>query len=1370
MAGTDSGLLDIDTLGTLTFLSAPDFESPMDADTNNIYDVIVIAQDSVGNSDSLSAFITVLDVNEDSLVVLGDSIVTINENTTFVGSYTASSPVSWTLAGTDSGLLDIDTLGTLTFLSAPDFESPIDADTNNIYDVIVIALDSLGNSDSLSVAITVVDVDETLLVIAGNDSVTVLENSTLVDSYTSTKEGVWSIAGVDSALFSIDSLGVLSFISAPDYESPGDLDINNIYELTIIILDSIGVTDSLNIVVTVSDQNDVAPIIVGSDSLSIDENVANGYQLIALGIDDPDSTNAFSWIINSGNTDVNGNSQSAFAIDVDGVLTVNDSSDIDFELQAIFFLEILLNDGVTSDTMTLTVTINDVAEDITAPIITINDLLTNDISPELTGSVDDSTAVINVSVDGSSYAATNNSDGTWTLAQGTIADLAEGLYSIAAIAADSVGNADTVTANLTVDLTAPTVSVDTLETLNASPALSGSVDDTTALVQVIIDAITYDAVNNSDGNWTLSSGVLTGLTVGTYEVEVVATDLAGNVGTDSTTEELTILAGTPVALDATGVGYFEFTANWESSAGAVNYRIDVATDITFVNRVSGFNDLSVADTSIFISNLEYNTSYFYRVRVEYLSGDVSVNSNIITVKTLSDPATTLDSLALLSIRSELGGSQWINNNWTLGVAIKDWSGVTMTGTRVTGLSLPSNNLIGAFPTISSGLEQLTILNVSGNEITSIGDLSNLAALETVDISNNKLQFGSIEPIIAQASSVTYSPQKVVLSRLRTLEEIGGEYTVDRTLTGSANQYSWTKNGASITQTSGSFVVAINNFSADGSYVANVTSTAVPGLTLTTAPVVLRVSSLERDSTSLRTVYDSLNGSSSTLSDWTTLPIDQWSEVTITDSRVTNIDLSAKELSGSIPEDILDIRSLITADFSDNDIDGLTDLSGSLPNLTSFDVSGNRLTFEDLEVNAAVSALDYSSQQLIGAQSSEVLPVGSSYSLEVSVGGTSNSYSWTLANDLDTAVVASLTTSEVAIESLSYENMGIYSLEVTNSLVPGLTLQSEDMQILASADLEFKALDLGNETFTTGEGYAIKVIPGEEFDTIQTVRGAGTGFAFNDLILGDYLIAVAPDNLLEFLPTYFESTDLWTEADTLELRADFSDTLRMSQIPGETPGDIGISGTVTRDDGQPEGRINARRKVKRAGCSVRRFVPKGRTGQDDEDGTYELYAYVQSDDEGRFEFTNLEAGTYRFNIEYPGIPMDPDSYVEFTIGEGGIEDEVLILEATITDDGIVVQKIERLGFYRKYFKDLNVYPNPANQYVNISYSKLMSETVKVRLIDLEGNVVVEQLIEKGYDKELQLDVSSISGGIYLLNFIDTSEGSEKITTFKVYVKH
>ena len=133
-------------------------------------------------------------------------------------------------------------------------------------------------------------------------------------------------------------------------------------------------------------------------------------------------------------------------------------------------------------------------------------------------------------------------------------------------------------------------------------------------------------------------------------------------------------------------------------------------------------------------------------------------------------------------------------------------------------------------------------------------------------------------------------------------------------------------------------------------------------------------------------------------------------------------------------------------------------------------------------------------------------------------------------------------------------------------------------------------------------------------------------------------------------------------------------------------------------------------------------------------------------------------------------MDEDSYVEFTIGEGGIEEEELILQATVTEDGIVVEKIERLGFYRKYFQDLSVYPNPADSYVRISYGKLMSAGVTVRLIDLQGNVIREQQIAKGNDQELDMDVSGISGGIYILNFVDSSKGSENITTFKVIVNH
>ncbi|MEQ9307508.1 MAG: T9SS type A sorting domain-containing protein, partial [Marinoscillum sp.] len=140
-----------------------------------------------------------------------------------------------------------------------------------------------------------------------------------------------------------------------------------------------------------------------------------------------------------------------------------------------------------------------------------------------------------------------------------------------------------------------------------------------------------------------------------------------------------------------------------------------------------------------------------------------------------------------------------------------------------------------------------------------------------------------------------------------------------------------------------------------------------------------------------------------------------------------------------------------------------------------------------------------------------------------------------------------------------------------------------------------------------------------------------------------------------------------------------------------------------------------------------------------------------------------------NIEYPGIPMDEDSYVEFEFEEG-VENNKLILQATITEAGIVVEKIDQLGFYRKYFRDLNVYPNPANDYLRISYDKLMSERVMVQLVDLQGNVLKEQEVRKGYDQSFDFDVTKFKRGIYILNFIDRDLEGKSISTFKVFISH
>lgn len=75
------------------------------------------------------------------------------------------------------------------------------------------------------------------------------------------------------------------------------------------------------------------------------------------------------------------------------------------------------------------------------------------------------------------------------------------------------------------------------------------------------------------------------------------------------------VASIPVALPATDIASGGFTANWEEWVGAVGYRIDVATNISFVNLVSGFDNLDVGNVlSYSITGLAGGYNYYYRVR------------------------------------------------------------------------------------------------------------------------------------------------------------------------------------------------------------------------------------------------------------------------------------------------------------------------------------------------------------------------------------------------------------------------------------------------------------------------------------------------------------------------------------------------------------------------------------------------------------------------------------------------------------------------------------------------------------------------------------------------------------------------------------
>ena len=733
-----------------------------------------------------------------------------------------------------------------------------------------------------------------------------------------------------------------------------------------------------------------------------------------------------------------------------------------------------------------------------------------------------------------------------------------------------------------------------------------------------------------------------------------------------------------------------------------------------------------------------------------------------------------DSLALVSIYQSTRGNAWHDDFGWLAQDLDNWRGVSITDKRVSALDLSENNLQDTVPELMDGLEALETLDLSANEIVEIAGISSLEALHTLDVSENRLQFATLEDVLKELPDAKYSPQKEVLESIRVLQETGTEYTLDRTLSGSANSYNWTKDGVELGQSNASFEIAVEDFSVDGIYVAHVTNEQVPGLTLTTRPIMLRVSSLQRDSISLQAVYDALSGENSRVSDWKRLPLASWQEVVIANNRVTEIDLSGKGLSGEVPMDITDVQGLQTVDLSDNEISGLPELVGSLPDLTSFDVRRNRLEFDDLQKNIELAQLNYANQKPFGTLLHEVIPVGSDYELHASAGGEGNQYQWwRISGDAQRPIDGAHSPS-FTLSGIGYATMGDYVLKVTNPAVPGLTLQSEVQNILASASLEFTGMGIDGP-IREGTGYALKIRePGTPYDSVAMVTANEEKFLFEELILGDYLIALEGDDAL-YVPTYFRNTDLWAEADTLLLRGSVSDTITMTLKPGaldpnEGNGKVyGLVQSEFNEEGESDQRVNARRKVKKAGCSMRRRT-RGGGGRTQQEEVWELMAYVETNDEGQFEFANIPSGLYRFNIEYPGIPMNPESYVEFNIGNDGIENNTFFLEAFITEEGIEVVRVEELGFQRKYFKNLVVYPVPADDFLHIKYDQLMAESVQVHLMDLSGTIIHRQEIKKGYEQEIRLEVSHLSPGYYVLHFVDSGRGGQAVMTCKLFIHH
>ncbi|WP_151750634.1 Ig-like domain-containing protein, partial [Acinetobacter sp. TUM15131] len=168
--------------------------------------------------------------------------------------------------------------------------------------------------------------------------------------------------------------------------------------------------------------------------------------------------------------------------------------------------------------------------DTVAPVVTIVNELSNDATPALSGTVNDPTAKVVVSVDGVNYPATNNGNGTWTLADNTLPALTDGPHTVTVTATDPAGNVGTATGTITIDTVAPNAPV--VNPINAVDPITGTAEPGSTVKVTFpngsTEQVTADPVT---GVWSVPNpgGLLNG-----EAVTATATDPAGNVSLPGT--------------------------------------------------------------------------------------------------------------------------------------------------------------------------------------------------------------------------------------------------------------------------------------------------------------------------------------------------------------------------------------------------------------------------------------------------------------------------------------------------------------------------------------------------------------------------------------------------------------------------------------------------------------------------------------------------------------------------------------------------------------------------------------------------------------------------------------------------------------------
>jgi hypothetical protein len=90
------------------------------------------------------------------------------------------------------------------------------------------------------------------------------------------------------------------------------------------------------------------------------------------------------------------------------------------------------------------------------------------------------------------------------------------------------------------------------------------------------------------------------------------------------------------------------------------------------------------------------------------------------------------------------------------------------------------------------------------------------------------------------------------------------------------------------------------------------------------------------------------------------------------------------------------------------------------------------------------------------------------------------------------------------------------------------------------------------------------------------------------------------------------------------------------------------------------------------------------------------------------------------------------------------DRILLSTTQVSED------LSSIGDQVESFPAVKLFPNPASEFLLLDLGKQVNESVEIRIVDLRGRVVKEEILEPENGQSLRIEVSALATGVYFIS--------------------